>query len=162
MFASERNCVVAVHATQLQAELAAHQLRYRGIPMSSLSLVGRPAAPRVRTGSDDSGRFESRLERELCGSGLFLVPGVGALLVGGPLVAAMMRSLESPSSRGTREALHSGLGALGVPAANLRSYEELLKTGYFMVIAHGTARMCMTAKAVLDRDGPPESRLHSM
>jgi hypothetical protein len=72
------------------------------------------------------------------GSAFFAIPGVGPILVAGPLVAGIVGSLENALVVGGLSALGAGLYGLGIPKDSIVQYEKALQTDQFVLIAHGT------------------------
>ena len=85
----------------------------------------------------------------LFGSALFIIPGVGPLMVFGPLVAMIVAGLEGAAVVGGLSALGAGLYGLGIPKDSVIKYETALKSDKFLLIAHGSADDVAKAKSVL-------------
>ena len=75
----------------------------------------------------------------LFGSALFIIPGLGPILVAGPVVAWIVAALEGAVEVGALGALGAGLYSIGIPKDSIVKYETALKTDQFLLIAHGTA-----------------------
>ena len=95
---SDLSTVVAVYATHVEAQEAVKQLDRGGIDMRTLSIVGKgthtdeQVVGYYNTGDrmkhwGKMGAFWGGLWGMLFGSAFFLIPGIGPLLVAGPLVA---------------------------------------------------------------------------
>ena len=67
-----------------------------------------------------------------------MVPGVGPLLVAGPFVAALVGALESAAVVGGFSALGAALVSVGIPNNSIVQYEGCIKSGQFLMVAHGT------------------------
>jgi hypothetical protein len=87
----------------------------------------------------------------LFGAAFFWVPGVGPLVVAGPLTAAILGGLENAAIVGGLSALGAGLYGIGIPKDSIVKYETALKAGKFLLIAHGTPDNVATAKGILDQ-----------
>src|ERR1035437_1603527 len=85
----------------------------------------------------------------LFGSAFFYVPGIGPLLMAGPIVASSVASLESAVAVGGLSGLGAGLYSLGIPKDTVLKYEMAIKSNKFLVIAHGTAEELAQAKRVM-------------
>ena len=142
--------VVAVYKSHAEAEVAVKELQQAGFDMKKLSIVGRDfhtdeqVTGYYNTGDrmkswGKTGAFWGGIWGLLFGSAFFMVPGVGPILVGGPLVAWIVAALESAVLVGGMSALGAGLFSLGIPKDSILQYETVLKTGKYLVIAHGTA-----------------------
>ena len=96
----------------------------------------------------------------LFGSAFFLIPGVGPLLVAGPLVGWIVGALEGAVVVGGLSAIGAGLYSLGIPKDSILQYETALKTGKFVVIAHGTAAETTRAREIISRTNPEALEEH--
>ena len=102
---SERNAVVAVYGTHIEAEGAVKELQRAGIDMQTLSIVGKDShtdehvVGYYNTGDrmkywGKTGAFWGGFWGMLFGSAFFAIPGIGPVLVAGPLVAWIVGALE--------------------------------------------------------------------
>ena len=73
------------------------------------------------------GAFWGGLWGLLFGAGLFLIPGIGPVLVAGPILAALVGALESALVVGGLSALTAGLVSLGIPKDQSIKYEAAVK-----------------------------------
>ena len=101
----QQSSVVAVYNTHVEAEEAVKKLQRGGIDMHSLSIIGKEthteehAVGYYNTGDrmkqwGKTGAFWGGLWGMLFGSAFFIIPGIGPLLVAGPLVAWIVGALE--------------------------------------------------------------------
>lgn len=107
------------------------------------------------------GGFWGGLWGILFGSALFVVPGLGPILVGGPLVASIVAGLEGAAVVGGLSALGAGLASIGIPKDSIVRYETALKADKFLVIAHGTADEVAKARGILEAAGAVEAETHT-
>lgn len=77
------------------------------------------------------------------------MPGVGPLLIAGPLVAALVAALEGAVAGGTLSALAGALASIGIPENSVPEYETEIKAGRFLLLAHGTATEVARAREIL-------------
>src|SRR4030042_1998683 len=102
---SDKNCVVAVFESHHKSEEAIRELQTSGFDMKKLSIVGKdyPTDEHVvgyyNAGDrmmywGKLGAFWGGLWGMLFGSAFFFMPGVGPLLVAGPLVTWIVGALE--------------------------------------------------------------------
>jgi hypothetical protein len=102
---NENNSVVAIYKSHTEAETAVKELQKSGFDMKKLSIVGRDyhtdeqVVGYYNTGDrmqhwGKLGAFWGGIWGLLFGSAFFLIPGVGPLLVAGPLVAWIVGGLE--------------------------------------------------------------------
>ena len=87
----------------------------------------------------------------LFGSAFFLIPGIGPLIVAGPLVGWIVGALEGAVVVGGLSAIGAGLYSLGIPKDSILKYETALKSDKFVLIAHGSMDEIMRAKDILHR-----------
>jgi hypothetical protein len=87
-------------------------------------------------------------------SAFFWIPGLGPLLVGGPLVTWIVGALEGAVVVGGLSALGAGLYGLGIPKDSVLRYETALKIDKFVLIAHGSADEITRAREILHRTEP--------
>jgi mannose/fructose/N-acetylgalactosamine-specific phosphotransferase system component IIC len=96
----------------------------------------------------------------LVGSGFFLIPGIGPLLVAGPLVGMIVGALEGGVVVGGLSVLGAGLYSLGIHKDSIMKCETALKSGKFVVIAHGSVGDATHAKEILNRTKPETLEHH--
>lgn len=162
---TKHNSVVAIYSTHAEAEGAVKELQLSGFDMQKLSIIGRDyhtdehvvgyynAGDRMKYWGK-AGAFWGGIWGLLVGSAFFMVPGLGPLLVAGPLVGWIVGALEGAVLVGGLSAVGAGLYSLGIPENSILQYETALKTGKFVVIAHGTAGEVAHAREVIARTHP--------
>ena len=96
----------------------------------------------------------------LFGSAFFLVPGVGPLLVAGPLVGWIVGALEGAVVVGGLSALGAGLYSVGIPKDSILQYETAVKSGKYIVIAHGSDAETAHAREIISRTNPEALEAH--
>src|ERR1700690_1785042 len=168
---STQNSVVAVYRTHAEADEAVKELQKGGIDMHSLSIVGKGyhsdehAVGYYNTGDrmkywGKMGAFWGGFWGLLFGSAFFMIPGLGPILVAGPLVAWIVGALEGAVVVGGLSALGAGLYSIGIPKDSIVQYETALKTDKFLLIAHGSADEITRAKEILSRTKPETLQHH--
>ena len=169
---SELNAVVAVYGTHTEAEEAVKELQRAGIDMRTLSIVGKdPHTDEHVVGYYNTGDRMKRWGKTgafwggfwglLFGSAFFAVPGLGPILVAGPLVAWIVGALEGAVAVGGLSAIGAGLYGMGIPKDSIVEYETALKTDKFLLLVHGTAAEVGKAKDVLENTRHVNVTLHS-
>jgi uncharacterized membrane protein len=169
---SEQNAVVAVYASHSGAEEAIKELQRRGIDMRTLSIVGKDThtdehvVGYYNTGDrmkywGKVGAFWGGFWGLLFGSAFFAIPGLGPILVAGPLVAWIVGALEGAAVVGGVSALGAGLIGIGIPKDSVLKYEEALKTDKFLLMVHGTASEVEKARSIIAATRPIDVTLHS-
>jgi uncharacterized membrane protein len=168
---TKNNAVVAIYKSHIEAEAAVQELQHSGFDMKKLSIVGRDqhtdehvigyynAGDRMKYWGKQ-GAFWGGIWGMLFGSAFFLVPGVGPLLVAGPLVGWIVGALEGAVVVGGVSAIGAGLYGLGIPRNSILQYETALKTGKFVLIAHGTAEETTRAREIINRTNPEALEEH--
>ncbi len=166
------NTVVAIYETHLQAEEAVKELQRSGCDMKKLSIVGKDyqtdehvvgyynAGDRMKYWGT-RGAFWGGLWGMLFGAAFFAIPGIGPILVAGPLVAWIVGALEGAVVVGGLSALGAGLYSIGIPKDSVVKYEAALKADKFLVLAHGTADEVARANDILLRTHPMEVASHA-
>jgi uncharacterized membrane protein len=165
------NAVVAVLPTHTEAEAAIKELNNAGFNMKQLSIVGKDyhidehvvgyynAGDRMKYWGK-LGAFWGGLWGMLFGSALFFIPGIGPLMIAGPLVTWIVGALEGAVVVGGISALGAGLYSIGIPEDSILKYETAIKSGRFIVVAHGTADEVAKAKQILGTSGAHELEVH--
>jgi hypothetical protein len=156
----DANATVAVYEDHLAAEEAVKELHKSGFDMKQLSVVGRDihsedqvvgyynAGDRIKYWGK-LGAFWGGLWGLIFGAAFFWVPGVGPILIGGPLVASIVAALEGAIFTGGLSVIGAGLYSIGIPKDSIVQYETAITTGKFLVVIHGTHEQIATAKEVL-------------
>jgi hypothetical protein len=85
----------------------------------------------------------------LFGSAFFAIPGLGPILVAGPLVAWIIGGLEGAAVVGGVSAVGAGLASIGIPKDSILKYDVALKTNKFLLVVHGTADEVLRAKDII-------------
>jgi len=106
------------------------------------------------------GAFWGGLWAILFGSAFFVIPGVGQLVVLGPLVMIIVGALEGALVTGGLTALGAGLYSIGIPRDSIVKYETALKSDKFLVIAHGTTGDVAKAKSILESTAREDLAVH--
>ena len=85
----------------------------------------------------------------LTGSALFVVPGLGPLMVFGPLVGWIVGALEGAVVAGGFGVVGAALYSLGIPKDSVVQYESALGANKFLIVANGTAEELALARRIL-------------
>lgn len=169
---TRNDAVVAVYRSHAEAEGAVQELRRDGYDMKKLSIVGKDyhteehvvgyynAGDRMQYWGK-WGAFWGGMWGLLFGAAFFAIPGIGPVLVAGPLVAWIVGALEGAVVVGGLSAIGAGLYSIGIPKDSVLRYETALKTDKFLLIAHGTASEVAKAKELIQRTFPLEVNVHA-
>jgi len=168
---SNNNSIVATYPTHTAAEAAVKELQQSGFDMKKLSIVGRDyhtdehvvgyynVGDRMKYWGK-IGAFWGWIWGCFFGSAFFFIPGIGPLLVAGPLVVWIVGALESTVVVGGLSALGAGLVSMGIPKDSILKYETALKTDKFVLVVHGSMNETATAKEILKGTGPETLEHH--
>jgi len=168
---SDNNAVVGVYNTHTEAETAIKELQRAGFDMKKLSIMGKDYHTEEHVigyyNAGDRMKFWGKLGAFwggfwglLFGSAMFLVPGVGHVMVFGPLVSWIIGALENAAVVGGVSALGAGLFSIGIPKNSVLDYEEAIKASKFLVIAQGTTTEVGKAKSILETSGATRVDTH--
>ena len=158
---TDRNSVVAIYNTHEQAEQAVKSLQEAGIDMKTLSIAAKNqhtdehvvgyynAGDRMKYWGK-VGAFWGGFWGLLFGSALFAIPGIGPVLVAGPLVAWIVAGLEGAVVIGGAGAIGAGLFSIGIPKDSIVQYETALKADKFLLIVHGSQDAVAKAKDIIE------------
>lgn len=156
----DKKSMVAIYNSHEKAEEAVSKLQKKGFDMEQLSIVGKDyhteenivgyynLGDRMKLWGG-TGAFWGGIWGLLLGSAFFIIPGVGPLLIAGPIVAAMVGALEGAVTLGGISVLGAALFSIGIPENSILEYETEIKAGKFMLVAHGTFSEVEKAKEIL-------------
>jgi hypothetical protein len=146
-------------------------LRQAGIDVTKISIVGKDYhTDELVTGYYNAGdrmkywgkfgAFWGGLWGLLLGAGFFFIPGVGPVLVAGPVVASIAAGLEGAVVVGGLSVLGAALYSLGIPKDSLLQYEVALKSDQFLVVIHGTIDEVTKASEALRSTAASDITVH--
>jgi len=167
----KESVVVAVCNRHEEAEQVVKDLQQAGFDMKKLSIVGKDYHEEDKitgfyTTKDamkswgKAGAFWGGLWGFLVGAGFFLIPGVGPVVVAGPMVAALVGALEGAVVIGGLSALGGALYSLGIPKNSVLKYETALKADKYLVIAHGTPSEVDDARDIIAKSREIDVTVH--
>ena len=160
--------VVATYGTHSDAETAVRQLAGAGLPMESISIIGRNfethediqgfyhPGDAARDGAVQGAWFGGIFGLMMGAFGFFVLPGIGALMVLGPL-SGLLAGAVGGAGIG---ALVNALVVAGVPKDMALTYQTRLQAGEFLVVVHGGPEEATRAHEVLDSTGPIHLQSH--
>lgn len=158
----KKQSVVAVFHDHRGAENAVKELEKSGMDMQKISIVGKDyqteeqvtgyynTGDRVRYWGK-TGAFWGGLWGLLFGSAAFFVPGIGPIVMGGPLVTWIVGALEGALVVGGLSALGAALYSAGIPRDSVLRYEVALRSDRYLVLFHGPAEEVEKARGILDQ-----------
>ena len=168
---SDNKAMVAIYNTHTEAESAVNELQRSGFDIKKLSIVGKEYHTEehvigyYNTGErmkywGKMGAFWGGIWGLLFGAAFFAIPGVGPVLIAGPLVTWIVGALEGAIVVGGLSAIGAGLYSIGIPKDSALKYETAIKGGKFLLLAHGTADQVTKAKGIIQTTHPAELGLH--
>jgi hypothetical protein len=168
---SLENSVVGVYTDMDAAEDAVRQLGQGGFPIQHVSILAQDlgseskihgfvtscdvAKSTARTGAWVGGIFGL-----LTGAAFLWVPGVGPLVVAGSLASVLLGGLEGAVAGAAVTGLLGWLTSLGISKQHILKYEQSVKAGKYLVIAHGGPDDVAKAKQILAGTKPAELNVH--
>jgi hypothetical protein len=165
------DAVVAIYKSHVEAEAAVKELQRSGFDMKKLSIVGRDyhtdenvvgyynAGDRMKSWGK-TGAFWGGIWGLLFGSAFFLIPGIGPLVMAGPIVGWIVGALEGAAVVGGLSVVGAGIYSLGIPKDSILQYETALKSGKYVVIAHGSSLEIHQARKIINRTSPETIESH--
>jgi hypothetical protein len=164
--------VIAVYDTMSEAEEAVRALDRGAFPIKQVSILsqnlesekevhGYITAGDVAKGGAGTGAWVGGLFGILIGAAFIWVPGFGPLLVAGPLAAALLGGIEGAVAGAAGGGLLGVLIGWGVSKQHILKYEERLKGGKYLVVAHGSAEEVAEAHNILEGTGAHELDFHA-
>ena len=169
----KESAAVGVFTSHQDAENAVKELQKAGYKMNKLSVVGKDyhseenvigyynTGDRMATWGK-FGLFWGWIWGLLFGSAFFLIPGIGPVMVGGPLVSWILGALEMSVVTGGLTAVGGALASIGIPKDSVIRYETALKADKFVLIIHGTLKEVEDAKNILLTNKAEEANVHSL
>jgi len=165
------NAVVAIYNSHTEAEEAVKELQKAGFNMKKLSIVGKgyhteeDVVRYYNTGDrmkhwGKLGAFWGGLWGLLFGAAFFAIPGIGPIIVAGPLVGWIVGALEGAVVVGGLSALGAGLVSMGIPKDSVIKYETAVKSDKYVIVAHGNQAEVEKARDILKTTDAAEVAVH--
>ncbi len=163
----ENTVLIAICTGHTQAEKAIAELWRLGLNMTNLSVFGKAylsdeyvvgcyiADGRLKA-LGGSVAFWDRLWKSLGEGGLFLVPGIGPVVVAGSFVRTLVATIEDGRTGGCLSALGAAIYSLGVPKENILRFEIEIREDECGLIASGSAEAIAKARIAVEKLGAAE------
>lgn len=163
--------VVAVYDTHDAAEAAVQKLSAASFDIKQVSIIGKDyhtqenvvgyytTGDRMKSWGG-LGAFWGGIWGLLFGAGVFLIPGMGPVLVGGPFLAAIVGALESALVVGGLSAISAALVSQGIPKDSAIKYEAEIKADKFVLVVHAAGEEVERAHAILEGTAPVSLAKH--
>jgi uncharacterized membrane protein len=163
---------MVLYATMDDAEKAVQALQRAKFPIEQVSIItkdistekkvhGYVTACDVSKQGATTGAWLGGIFGLLVGAAFLWVPGVGPVIVAGSLAAALLGGVEGALAGSALGGILSGLAAWGISKEHILKYEEVVKGGRFLVIAHGSADDVKKAQEILAATGAAELTAHA-
>lgn len=169
---NNNNSVVSIFDTHHDAEAAIKELQKAGFDMKKLSIMGKDyhteeniigyynMGDRVATWGK-YGAFWGWIWGVVFGSAFLFIPGVGPVIIGGPILTWIIGALETSIMAAGFSALGAALVSFGIPKDSVLKYETAIKADKFMLIVHGTTDEIKKAKELLDNSKATDTTVHT-
>jgi hypothetical protein len=157
---AQENASVAIYDVHTTAQEAVRRLHKSGFDMRKVSVAGRDG----HSGNEivgyyhdaggmrywgKMGSFWGTLWGLLDGWAFLSIPGIGPVLVAGPLAGWIVAALQNAAIFGGLTALGAGLYSIGISKDDVVGYETALRCGKYLVLVHGAADEVGRAKETL-------------
>jgi hypothetical protein len=163
--------VIGIYNTMDQAEKAIQRLDQGGLPIRQVSIVAKNLASEkkitgfVSTGdvaktTAGVGAWTGGVFGLLIGAAFLWVPGVGPMIIAGPLAAALLGGLEAAAAGGVTGGLLGALIGWGVSRQHILKYEECVSAGKYLLIYHGSDDDVNKANDILKKTAPSDLHVH--
>ncbi|HHC79628.1 MAG TPA: DUF1269 domain-containing protein [Flavobacteriia bacterium] len=171
MNTNKESVAVAVCKTHTEAEQVVKELQQSGFDMKKLSIVGKDYYEEdkvvgfyntkdVVKSWGKAGAFWGGIWGLIFGAGFFLIPGIGPVVMAGPIVSSLVGGLEGAVVIGGLSALGGALFSIGIPKDSVLKYEKELKANKYLVIAHGTQEDIDKARNIMNINDEVDVTIH--
>ena len=169
---STESSVVGVYNSLDAAEEAVRKLGQGGFPIQHVSILAKDLGSEkkvhgfvtscdVAKASARTGAWVGGIFGLLVGAAFVWLPGVGPLVVAGSLTSALLGGVEGAVAGAAFSGVLGWLTSLGISKEHILKYEESVKAGKYLVIAHGAADEVAKAQSILRGTRPAELDLHT-
>jgi hypothetical protein len=169
---STESSVVAVYPNIDQAEEAVRVLGVGGFPIQHVTILAQNLGTEkkvhgfvtscdVAKASARTGAWVGGIFGLLVGAAFLWVPGIGPVIAAGSLSTALLGGVEGAVAGAAVTGVLGWLVSLGISKNHILKYEESIKAGKNLVIAHGTPDDVAKAKKILEGTKPLELDVHA-
>ena len=168
---TQESSVVCLYVDVDAAEEAVQKLGAGGFPLEQVSIISKDMVSEkkvhgfvtscdVAKASARTGAWVGGIFGLLTGAALMWVPGVGPLVVAGSLTTMLLGGVEGAVAGAAVSGFLGWLTGLGISRQHILKYEESIKTGKCLVVAHGTPEQVAKASTILEATRPAEIERH--
>ena len=163
--------VVAAYPDHATAERAVRLLHEAGFAIGDLSIVGRDFQETEKPygfvsrgdcakAGAETGTWLGGLFGLFIGAGFLVLPGLGLIVVAGPISAALLAGIEGAVTGSALGSLAGALVGWGVPKDRAIKYETQVKGGKFLVFVRSMPEVVARARRLLAPTGPEDIDVH--
>lgn len=165
------NSIVHVYDSMAAAEAAVRKLDQGNFPIKQVSIMAQDMTSEkevhgfITTGDvakagAGTGAWFGGLFGLLVGAAFIWAPGFGPLFVAGPLAAALLGGVEGAVAGAAGGGLLGALFGWGISKQQIVKYEETLKAGQYLLVAHGSQEEVERARTILEDSEAVETNMH--
>lgn len=180
MTLSKYKRAVGIFSSRIETEHALRELRESGFSLNQVSVIAQDGGSEESIAGVDvkdetdrvvgegarvgtiAGGFTGGLVGLVGAISALTIPGVGPIVVGGPVAAIIGDTLIGGVAGAAVGGLVGTLVGLGIPEDRARIYRDRLKGGYYLVIVEGTEREMERAGSILHLRGIQEWGLYDI
>lgn len=159
---SHAHSVFCIATSEVQANRIVESLQENGFSSSDISVLlpdssgkgdfghvkSTKASEGIATGATTGGIAGGAIGL-LAGIGALAIPGLGAFIAAGPILAALSGAAVGATTGG----IVGGLIGLGIPEIEAKRYEDKLRTGNYLISAHAeTSEEIDRAKRIFEAE----------
>ncbi len=168
---ADKNSCAALYHTHEQAEEAVRALQKTAFDVKKISIIGKgyhheehpigfyDTGDRVKFWGVQ-GVFWDGVRGLLLGAATFWVPGLGPVVMAGPLVTSLVDALKGTVAVAGLSALGAALHSISIPKDSIIHYETALKSNHYLIIVHGDQKEAERAHGVLAASEPIDVVIH--
>lgn len=156
----KENAAVVICDSSAEVEKAIAELRDAGFDMRQISLAGRDngfldswgsphKSGRTLRHSTKSSTFWIRVQGLLGDEEFYDFPGMGRVVLAGPIADWVAVILDHVPMFGGMSALGAGLYSIGIAKEKVFEYESALKEGRYLLLIHGASAEVTWAQEIL-------------
>jgi uncharacterized membrane protein len=163
---------IGSYNTMSEIEEAIDMLDKGGFPIKQVSIVtqniesekevqGYVTTGDVAKTGAGTGAWIGGLFGLLVGAAFLWIPGFGPLVVAGSFASMLVGSMEGAAVGAAGGGLLGSLVGWGVSKQHILKYEEELKAGKYLLIAHGSSEEVGRAQSILQSSGTVNLKQHA-
>ena len=168
---TDDNSCVALYSTHVQTETAMRALQNAAFDVKNISIIGKGCHEKdhpVGLYNIDErtslwgmqSEFWTGVWSLLFGTALFWIPGLGSVVMAGPVVAVLVSALEGAMTVSGVSVIGAALYGIGIPRDSIVLYETALKSNHYLLILHGAQKEVERAHEVLVASEPSDVAIH--